>query len=276
MDDDLPLLFFSSENVETAMRIGRIDLLLALLPCYLLLSSVLSEGLNREQRLEKLNLGFSIALTYYKEYVNYDFTKGLQSRNRNGGNNRHMTLFDPIWLKKYLTLTYSLSKVLIDLDAVHLGSLGTHFLEHFFGMIRRFCSGNDSASSFDKAIDNILIIKLLQKEESGENNHSLRRSDSGARINKETKIPKEVPICVNLWRASELFQVVGPLLNNDFHNEVHEEAQHFIDDTKENVIQYISSLITKTNKKYYSTANLRINSTAGLTSLKRIISGNMI
>lgn len=80
MDDDLPLLFFSSENVETAMRIGRIDLLLALLPCYLLLSSVLSEGLNREQRLEKLNLGFSIALTYYKEYVNYDFTKGLQSR----------------------------------------------------------------------------------------------------------------------------------------------------------------------------------------------------
>lgn len=74
----------------------------------------------------------------YNDYSQYDFNSGLQSRNRNGGQNNHMTLYDPIWLKKYMSLTVSLSLILKDNKPVHLGSLGTHFLEHFFGMIRRF------------------------------------------------------------------------------------------------------------------------------------------
>lgn len=72
MDDDLPLLFLSSENVEKTIRNWGINLLLARLPCNLL-SSVLSKCLSKEQRAEKLNFGFSIALTYYNEYVKYDF-----------------------------------------------------------------------------------------------------------------------------------------------------------------------------------------------------------
>ncbi|KAK8837957.1 hypothetical protein M9Y10_035901 [Tritrichomonas musculus] len=78
MDDDLPLLFLSSENVEKAIRIWRISLLLALLLCHLL-SSVLFKCLSKEQRAEKLNFCFSIALTYYNEYVKYDFSNGSQS-----------------------------------------------------------------------------------------------------------------------------------------------------------------------------------------------------
>ena len=97
-----------------------------------------------------------------------------------------MTLYDPIWLKKYMTLTVSLSLILNDNRPVHLGSLGTHFLEHFFGMIRRFCSGNDSASSFEKAIDNILIFKLLQQKEKSEiGDIVLRRSDSGVKVTEQ-------------------------------------------------------------------------------------------
>lgn len=37
MDDNLPLQFFSQENIRASIRIGRFDLLIALLPCYLLM-----------------------------------------------------------------------------------------------------------------------------------------------------------------------------------------------------------------------------------------------
>lgn len=39
MDDNLPLLFFTFENIEAAIALKRYDLVLALLPCYLLINS---------------------------------------------------------------------------------------------------------------------------------------------------------------------------------------------------------------------------------------------
>ena len=147
MDDNLPILLFSRENVEKAIQMERYDLLLSLLPSYLLINAVFSPDLTREQRVEQLTFGFSIVITYYNDYILYDFQNGLQSRNRMGGKNQFMTLYDPIWMKKYLSLTISLSKSLSDHHKIHLGALGTHFLEHFFGMIRRFCLSNDSAAA---------------------------------------------------------------------------------------------------------------------------------
>lgn len=153
MDDKLALLFFSREN---AIQMKRYDLLLALLPSYLLLNAILSTKLSREQRIEQLTYGFSIVFSY-QEYLHHDFATGLQRRNRDGGRNQFMTLFDQIWIRKYLTPTILLVIAIGDPKCIHLGSLGTHFLEHFFGMIMRFYSGNNSASSFEKAVENILI-----------------------------------------------------------------------------------------------------------------------
>mgnify|MGYP001067132038 CR=1 FL=1 len=78
-----------------------------------------------------------------------------------------MTLYDPIYIKKYIFLTISLYnplvKILTDERSVHLGALGTHFLYHFFGMIRRFCRYNDSVAQFEKAMEDIFIYKLFRK-----------------------------------------------------------------------------------------------------------------
>lgn len=150
IDDKLAILFFSRENIEKAIQMNRFDLLLSLLPSYLLLNAILSTQLTREQRIEQLTYGFLIVYTYYQDYLHYDFTNGLQRRTRNGGQNQFMTLFDPIWIRKYLTLTISLVITLSNPKSVHLGALGTHFLEYFFGMIRRFCDGNNSTFSFTK------------------------------------------------------------------------------------------------------------------------------
>lgn len=91
----------------------------------------MENNLTREQRLEQLSLGFSIVAIYYNKYLSYDFETGLQPRNRDGGKNKHMALFDLIWMKKYMNLYLSLTRVLINLKAVHLGTLGTHFQGDF-------------------------------------------------------------------------------------------------------------------------------------------------
>lgn len=121
----------------------------------------MEDNLTRKQRLEQLSLGFSIVATYYNEYLSYDFETGLQRRNRDGGKNKHMTLFDLIWMKKYMSLL--LTRILINPKAVHLGAIGTHFLEHFFRMVLRFCHGDNFVSSFQNSVENIVILKLIQQ-----------------------------------------------------------------------------------------------------------------
>ena len=46
-----------------------------------------------------------------------------------------MMIYDEISLDKGLALFFSLSRVIADARPVHLGALGTHWLEHFFGNI---------------------------------------------------------------------------------------------------------------------------------------------
>lgn len=133
MDDNLPLQFFSQENIQKAIQAERYDLLLALLTSYLLINSLMSTELTRQQRIEQLTFGFSIVAIYYNDYQKYDFSKGLQRKFRCSGKNNYMTLYEPIRMKKYMSLTISFTKALGDPKAIHLRALGTHLLEHFLG-----------------------------------------------------------------------------------------------------------------------------------------------
>ena len=236
------------ESISNAITHERFDLLLALLPSYLLINSVMSEHLTRAQRIEQLSSGFALVATYYNEYLIYDFQNGLQSSSRAGGKNNFMTLFDLIWMKKYMSLTLSLTKVLNDNREIHLGALGTHFLEHFFGMVRRFCHGNDSATSFQTSVENIIIFNLIQKENILEENKQPGRSDSGTYLDEETGKIVEVPINVCMWRAAEIFLKVGNLMNSRLNEAVNNSIEHLANYLKHNnTIQFIES--SYANKK---------------------------
>ncbi|KAK8887912.1 hypothetical protein M9Y10_038971 [Tritrichomonas musculus] len=77
MDDTLPIQLFSQKYIKNAISI-LCDLLLALLPSYLLINSVLTPELTRSQRIELLTFGFAIVSTYYNDYIIYDFKNGKQ------------------------------------------------------------------------------------------------------------------------------------------------------------------------------------------------------
>ena len=275
MDDMLPLLMFHPKNIEEALVIERFDLIISLLPSTLLVHAILSESITRSERIESLTFGFCIIMIYYFEYKNYN---GLQKKRRDKGRNKLMTLFDPIWMKKYMSLTISLANVIGNPKEVHLGALGTHFLEHFFGMVRRFCNGNDNAENFEKSVENILIYKLIQKEKAYFQRHeqSHRISDSGVVLEEEDNPINQVSFSPILYKAYVLMEKVGKIRNKTILSLIKKIPIDQIIEFDDKTFKIDSLIPGKYNERTYfnSSSNLRYNSTSGFTSLKRMASGH--
>lgn len=70
-----------------------------------------------------------------------------------------MMIYDEITLDKGLAPLFSLSRVIADARPVHLWALGTHWLEHFFGNIRRLCNKSDGPANLRRCS----FIKMMQK-----------------------------------------------------------------------------------------------------------------
>ena len=143
MDDFLPLMMFTGENIFHALDIGKPSVSLCLLPVTLLISAVMETELTRKQRMNYLSQAWAMFWCYKQAY-----TKSLphipkQKERKMKGSNEAMAIYDKNTCDKALSLCYALSKVIADSRPVHLGALGTHWLEHFFGNVRRLCNRND-------------------------------------------------------------------------------------------------------------------------------------
>ena len=77
------------------------------------------------------------------------------------GTNPIMAIYDKITCDKAISLCYALSRIIADPRPVHLGALGTHWLEHFFGNVRRLCNRNDCPANFERSIYLIMMKKAL-------------------------------------------------------------------------------------------------------------------
>ena len=78
------------------------------------------------------------------------------------GNNPHMSIYDLNMLDKMISLSYSLSVVISKGFSCHLGSFGTHWLEHFFGNIRSLSKGNNTPKMFEHSVLTLIYKKLMK------------------------------------------------------------------------------------------------------------------
>lgn len=135
MDDFLQILFHSSDNIESVAHMEHFNIILALLSSYLL-------ELTREKRIEIRIFVFSINATYFCDYLQFLWRKTKQKQKL--GKSRHITLLDPIWCKKYISLTILLVKALIDqflwahLDGTLLLSFMVYFKVYAIIMIQHY------------------------------------------------------------------------------------------------------------------------------------------
>lgn len=178
MEDVLPQKLFSSQTLEKTANTNSPELFFALLPTTLLLESIFSEKMTRQQRIDNLLLGTAL-VSLYLLTLKYGTLKSddSQSLERKDVNNR--ICFPSSWCKEYISATMSITGILATERDVHLGACGSHFIEHLFGAVRRLSAGEDTHKRFVSSMKNAFTERLLTKELGLVDTTPSRRSDSG-------------------------------------------------------------------------------------------------
>ena len=185
MDDFLPLMMFTIDNVCNALKMNREDVAVTLLPIALALDAVMNGNLTRIERLDYLATAWAFFWCYKQAYSIMPSEMKCQTSSKQKGMNRHMQIYDMNTLDKGLSLFYSLSVVISDAKPVHLGALGTHWLEHLFGNVRRLCNRNDTPENFQRCLLLTVFKKLVLTQGDGSCQPRKRLSDSGAFLDPE-------------------------------------------------------------------------------------------
>ena len=185
MDDFLPLMMFTIDNVCNALKMNREDVAVTLLPIALALDAVMNGNLTRIERLDYLATAWAFFWCYKQAYSIMPSEMKCQTSSKQKGMNRHMQIYDMNTLDKGLSLFYSLSVVISDAKPVHLGALGTHWLEHLFGNVRRLCNRNDTPENFQRCLLLTVFKKLVLTQADGSFQPRKRLSDSGAFLDPE-------------------------------------------------------------------------------------------
>ena len=77
-----------------------------------------------------------------------------------------------------------------------------------------------------------------------------------------------------MWRAAELFNEFGTLLIKNISKSVYDSIELMMDKIEINTLQFIANTYVNRKENYRSTASLRINTTSGYTSFRRVMSEN--
>lgn len=146
-EDLFPLLMLTMNVVTKIINQGKIHMSPFFLPLTLLLESIFTEHMTRQKRLRFITISFLIFWIYFHEITE---THGFNL----------MFLFDKIFCEKFLSLCLSFSIIIAKNTKLHLGALGTHFLEHYFGKVGRLCKMDDSSNKFEYSDQISIIIQL--------------------------------------------------------------------------------------------------------------------
>ena len=280
MDDFLPFMLFNKNIVTKAIEKCNYGVVLTLLPATLMLQSVFDRELNRGERLINLSICYAIFYVYHVCYENQKKNKMnlKQTFSMKKGENDHMKLYDINFLDKAMSLCYSLSTIICDGRQVHLGALGTYWLEHFFGNVRRKCQNNDSSSSFMRSITNSILLKAIRADEEKEpkNKH---RSDSGVFLQEMSDWEgfELEPIGCFIRSAFDMFITFGSSFNEE---QIHNLMPFLptFDIKNEQFFMVINSFRTRDQKFDFplSTRALRVTFSSGFSLQEKHIESNQI
>jgi hypothetical protein len=191
--------------------VWRAKVVFALLPWTLLKHAVFEAGLTRAERMEMIQKAFACLLLYYLALEGYQEKKKskegqksmalsgdslIQCQTRAPGasqitkpeNRRPITLLDGDTCEKALSLCYYLLVQLSDGKDIRLGALGTHFLEHFFGLVRRLNHSDDRYKPFLFSCIRTVMLNELKTNYNITIKVPSRASDSGAKITNDPKL----------------------------------------------------------------------------------------
>ena len=125
----------------------------------------MNSELTREQRFDYLSRAWYFFWCYKQANRNSLPKIPRHKTSKMKGQNPLMAIYDLTTLDKALPLCYSLSRMIADRRGVHLGALGTHWLEHFFENVRRLWNKNDCPVNFERSLLLLMLNKAILQEE---------------------------------------------------------------------------------------------------------------
>ena len=230
MDDNLALKLFTFDNVKKCFIKGKRALAFALLPMTLLFKAIFGDA-KRQERITFLSIGFALMLLYVTEANDQQkINKYVQRNNRSKDPNDTVRLFPNNFCAKYMELTYNLIQQLSLNTKIHLGALGSHILEHWFGLVRRLAYGDFTPQTFDIITKKVILFKSLCKSLKCTTKLEKRKSDSGCILDKDEIDPVLKPIGSYIACAYILLRECGiPLMNTSVYEELKKQYSENMD-----------------------------------------------
>ena len=276
MDDFLPIMFFNVDNFTRGLDLGMPQVSLCVLPMTLMLSAVMNSELTRQQRLDYLSRAWAFFWCYKQAYRNSLPQIPRHKTRKLKGENQFMALYDFNTLDKALSLCYSLSRVIADGRAVHLGALGTHWLEHFFGNVRRLCNKNDSPANFERSLLLLMLNKAMFHEEQQPINRK-RLSDSGAILyNEENDVLPSMPLGSFIFEAAMILRFYPHRFNEQVARLLLEAAQCPKRNVEPQFAMRTMVVHQDVQQECGSTRSSRMTDTAGLCTRRRNIMSSQL
>lgn len=214
MYDSLAIKLFSEESIRKCIEHDRKDLAFALLPTTLLFQGIFESELSRSERIHRLSIGFAIILLYAYDanlHLIQDGYKQNEYKSKKGSK-----LWPSSFCGKYLEMVFGTVKMLCENTEIDLGSLGSHKIEHWFGLIRRLTNQNFEFRAFQDASRNTILYNVLCIELGITTKIEKRIYDSGVKIKEENEELDLKPIGKDLWIAYHIAKECGmPVLEED-------------------------------------------------------------
>lgn len=187
MEDSLPLQLFCQTVLGAIREQGDCRLFFCMLPTTLLLESIHSEYLTRQERIDNLLLGASFIIIYLSLLRNE--ASFFESWNASTASRTiDSQCFSSDWCEEYISTTICIAGLLVNEPSVNLGACGTHFLEHLFGSVRRLSRGDDTHMRFIGALKNTYLERHLLKDLEIPPINTQRRSDSGRTVSDDFEV----------------------------------------------------------------------------------------
>jgi hypothetical protein len=277
MEDALPLKLFSFKTLRKAFEKEDSNLIIALLPSVSLKECIFNSKLSLEARIEFLNLGFAIVFVYY---LNIKWFRENQKRKeeavihvvesqRSNSTAEYEFVWTASWCAEYLITVACIIFTLITQANLNLGSLGTHFLEHFFGKIRKKSQDNHSHKQFLKTIIDSISEAAICKEYNIQISNTGRASDSGCHIGDEP-VPAIEDEIVYLRLGVEIFETLFALPVSPEVNLIKQTSSPI---QLESIIELYESIPWTSDGQvtFRSTAKDKMTATGGISNYKRWI-----
>lgn len=263
MEDGLPLRLFSKEMMQLYMESNSFGFVFCMLPTTLLLESLHSEVISRQERIELLMTGAAFVLLYYIVQTDYRYNPAVATKDAVKKVQAHYC-FSPEWCCEYISATLCIAYMLATEESLHLGACGTHFLEHYFGAIRRHSQGEDTHQRFFGSMKQALLERILLQKLGIEFVLPRRRSDSGATVTD--------PLDSALFPLSLYLRLAKKYMNNFVEFPEHLGLDSIAPQHKKAKMKMIIDLLKplhSNTRRQISTKSDGMTSTGGLSNCRR-------